>query len=154
MTKQRPTLGLLIKLSMSMEKRAYDFYATLERNQAHNEDFIGCLKGIKEDEVMHLRVLDEIHQSLSDVRLNSIVSDDSIDRLEKGHRFLDELDMDDLKDTDDIIDAIRTLEDVEFDIVMNFVDITEVNFKFTRDFLQNETLDHANRIFRAQQCLD
>lgn len=154
MTKRRPTLRYLINLAMEMEKRAYAFYGGLEKNLADNALFVSCMRDIKEDELMHLRVLQEIRDSLSEVRLESTVPNETIEKLERAHEYLDGLDMDTLTDADDIIDAIRTLEDTEFGVVMSFVDITEINFEFTRDYLQNETVDHASRIFKAQQYLD
>lgn len=148
------TLGRLIELAMQMEKQAFVFYDTLEQNFSDNAEFVGCLTGIKEDELMHYRVLSEIRQSLSDVRLESEVSAESIKRLTDVLAFLDDLDMNALKDEDTAVEAIQTLEAVEFDVVMDFVDAEEIAFKFTREFLKNESLDHANRIFKAQQCID
>lgn len=148
------TLGRLIELAMEMEKQAFLFYEALEGNFRDKKDFVGCLSGIKEDELMHHRVLVDIKRSLSDTRLASPVTQVSIKRVVDVLQFLEDLNYPELDDEEKAVAAIQTLEAVEFDVVMDFVDADEIDFEFTREFLKNESLDHGNRIFKAQQCLD
>ena len=154
MTNQRETLGRLIKLAMEMEKRAYTFYDTLEKDFGAVEGVVECMRGIKEDEKLHLRVLEEIRDSLSEVRLQSPVTPSTIENMEKAREFMDNLDMSTLDTADKVYDAVQQLEAVEFDVVMSFVDADEINFEFTREYLKNETVDHAKRVSHALFCLD
>lgn len=154
MASDKYTLARLIDLASQMERKAYKFYDQLEKEHRSNKGFVDSLAGIKEDELLHLRVLTEIRSSLSDVRLASSVDEESVDKLEALLAFMDTVDVSSLKTADQIIDTIQRLEEVEFDIVMNFVKIDEINFAFTRDYLRNESIDHTNRIYRAQQHLD
>ncbi len=154
MNSTKNTLGTLIDLAIKMEQTAYEFYDNLEQHFLQNESFVGCLSGIKEDELLHLRVLTEIKASLNDVRLASLVKQESIDKVEHILDYMDTINVADLKTGDEVVEAIRTLENAEFDIVMEFVDADEINFEFTREYLKNESIDHTNRIYKAQQCLD
>lgn len=149
----KTTLGQLIDRAMEMERLAYDFYEALEKKYENNTDFVRCLSEIKEDERQHLRVLNEIRQSLSEVRLETKVTIDAMHRLTDVVAFLKHLDVAELETTDDVCDAIRKLEAVEFDVVMGFVGLEEIDFEFTREYLANETVEHGQKIFRAQQCL-
>lgn len=154
MTNQRTTLGRLIKLAMEMEQRAYAFYDTLEKQFAGVEGVKECMHGIKEDELLHLRVLREIESSLSEVRLLSPVTPSTVENMENTREFMDNLDIDSLDTPDKIYDAVQKLEAVEFDVVMSFVNADEINFEFTREYLKNETVDHAQRVSKALFCLD
>lgn len=147
------SLGQLITLAMEVETKAYDFYDRLEKKFSDNEQFVSCVSHIKQDELLHFRILTEIQQSLSEHRLATPVPEETVAHVRKVLTFLDELDLEAMADIDAIIDAIRTLEEVEFDVVMVFVDAEEIDFQFTREYLKNESLDHSNRTFLAQQCL-
>lgn len=153
MQKSDLTLGKLIDRAAEMERMAYDFYAALEEQFKSNGEFVACLNGIKEDELLHLRVLTEIKRSLSDVRLLSPVTEEAMKRLVNVLDFLEKTDVTALKTTDEICDAITKLEEVEFDVVMGFVGLEEINFEFTKEYLRNESLEHGNKVFQAQQCL-
>ena len=154
MTNSERTLGELIDLAMQMEEQAWKFYDALETTFKDNSEFNQCMAGIKDDETMHLRVLSEIRQSLSPVRLQSVVGQEVIDTVQQVLTYMEGIDFAALTDVEDVIEAIRTLEQVEFDVVLSFVDINEITFDFTREYLKNESLDHSNRIYLAQQCLD
>ncbi|MDC0336210.1 hypothetical protein OAN24_04885 [Pseudodesulfovibrio sp.] len=151
---KKMTLGKLIALAMEMEMQAYEFYGALEKRFCGNEQFCTCLSGVKEDELLHLRVLKEIKASLSEVRLLSPVTEESIESMEQALEFIKHLDVGNLTSTEEVCDAIGRLEAVEFDVVMNFVNADEIDFEFTREYLKNESIDHASRIYLAQQCLE
>lgn len=153
MQKRVVTLDRLIDLASEMERISYDFYEALEKRFSNNSEFLLCLKGIKEDELLHLRVLNEIRESLPPVRLQAEVTVEIIDTIEKNREFMTNLDIASLQTTDQICDVIRQLESVEFDVVMEFVSLDEVDFEFTREYLRNESLEHGAKIFHAQQCL-
>lgn len=154
MKKSKHTLENLLDLAMEMEQQAYDFYAWLEKHFQKNDGFVECLCGIKEDERLHLRVLKEIKASLSDVRLQSPVDPEAVEKVQGILKYVQDLDPSTLRDSESIITAIQTLEAVEFDMVMQFVDMNEIHYEFTREYLRNESVDHTNRIYRAQHCLD
>lgn len=147
------TLGNLIELAMQMEKNSYEFYEALATRFGSNKEFVDCLDEIKKDELLHYQILTEIKNSLSELRLQAPVTEESVNALKASLEFLAATDPADLKDEEMAVDAIRTLEDVEFDVVMAFVDTDEIDFEFTREYLKNESLGHANRIYKAQQCL-
>lgn len=147
------TLGKLIDLAMEMERLSYGFYEDLAKKYENNSEFVRWISEIKADERLHLRVLTEIRQSLSDVRLGTSVSIDAMDRLQESVAYLKTLNVSNLKSTDEVCDAIQRLEAVEFDVVMGFVGIEEIDFEFTREFLANESVEHGKKIFQAQQCL-
>lgn len=152
--KNSHTLADLLDLALEMERRAYAFYQDLENRFADNQEFVSCLEGVKEDEKLHLRVLVEIRDSLPDYRLETPVSEESVGRIRKVLDFIDENSVEAMGSTEDIFDAIGVLEEVEFDVVMEFVGIDEIDFEFSREFLQHESLAHSTRIMRARQCLE
>lgn len=154
MTKTKPTLGKLIELAIEMERKAYDFYKYLEIRFSDRTEFVECLCGIKEDELLHLRVLKEIKASLSDVRLLAPIPETTMAHMERVRSFLDDLDMDSLNTADQIFDAIQELETVEFDIVLDFVEISEIDFQFTKDYLKSQSVDHMKKVYKAQQCFE
>ena len=147
------TLGQLIDLAMEVEQKAYDFYAGLEKKFKDNKQFVSCVRGIKEDELLHYRILTEIQEALPKHRLSMSIPEEKIVPVQKVVNFLDTVDLEGMSDVDDVIEAIRILEEVEFDVVMTFVDTEEIDFELTREYLKNESLDHNNRIYLAQQCL-
>lgn len=147
------TLGQLIDLAMEVEQKAYDFYAGLEEKFKNNEQFVSCVCGIKEDELLHYRILTEIQEALPEHRLTMPIPKEKVVPVQRVIKFLDTVDLDGMSDVDEVIDAIRTLEEVEFDVVMVFVDTEEIDFELTREYLKNESLDHNSRIYLAQQCL-
>ena len=148
------SLEHLIDLAMEMEKKAFAFYDGLSRRHQDRPEFIACLDDVKKDELLHQRVLKEIRASMSKARLAAPVDAEPIERLQSVIDFLDEVNVEDLRDADDVSQAINTLESVEFDVVLGFVDIEEIDYAFTRDFLQNESVAHTDRIFRAQECFE
>jgi len=153
MLNSQMTLGQLIEKAMKMETLAYEFYDRLETHFGKNEAFVQCLSGIKEDEVLHLRVLTEIRDSLSEIRLEAPVTSEAVHGIEKAIETMESLELSPSTDVDTVIDSMRIVEDVEFDVVMAFVDADEICFEFTRDYLKNESLDHARKVFLAQQSL-
>lgn len=154
MQTQQLTLGRFIDLAIQMEKQAYDFYKGLEEMYKDNTDLAECFVGIKEDESKHVRILLKIKESLSDIRLLGSVPESAVQRIQNVLEYQEKTDFAALNDADAILDAMRGMEDLEFDVVMEFVDADEIDFELTSEYLKNETIDHANRIFRAQQCLD
>lgn len=153
MQKRVVTLERLIDLAAEMEKISYDFYDALERRFSNNPEFLLCIKGVKEDELLHLRVLNEIRDSLSPVRLQAEVTVETVEKIEKNREFMKSLDIASLESVDQICEIIRQLESVEFDVVMEFVSLDEIDFEFTKEYLRNESLEHGAKIFHAQECL-
>jgi len=148
------TLDLLLKLSLELENLAYDFYGELEARFTHKPELAKTLAAIKADEKMHIRVVEEIRKSLTPVRLKMMVPAEPIQQLETALEFIRSTNVNDLKSSDDICDAIERLEAVEFDVALAFVDISEINYDFTKQYLKNQTVEHTNKIYHAQQCFE
>ncbi|MGE4195456.1 MAG: hypothetical protein AB7E51_18890 [Pseudodesulfovibrio sp.] len=55
---------------------------------------------------------------------------------------------------DDICTAIERMEALEFDVVLSFVSVSEIQFEFTRNYLRNQSVEHTNKIYRLQRCFD
>ena len=151
---QETTLGALIDLALEMEKKAYAFYDSLEKRFSDRAEFVVCVQEVKRDELLHQRVLKEIRDSLSEGRLSVPVDAEPAERLQAVLDFLKDVDVNAFKDAEDVSQAIQTLESVEFDVVLSFVNIDEIDYEFTREYLQNESVAHTDRVFRAQECFD
>ena len=148
------TLGRLLELLAQLEGTAYDFYATLRRRYRDNRELYGTLADIMADEVDHTRVVREITESLPGVRLQSPVPADLIwqiaDTLDFVHGGGEAL----FESPEAVCQAIERVEALEFDVVLSFVSLSEINFEFTRNYLQNQSVDHTNKIYRLISCLD
>lgn len=151
---ERYTLGTLLGLLSQLEQTAYDFYRTLRDTNRFDRETSETLAEIMADEADHARAVREITASLPGYRLESPVPGDLIRQLEetlahvrdKGHKVFES--------SDDICFAIERMEALEFDLVLSFVSISEIQFEFTRNYLQNQSVEHTNKIYRLQQCFD
>ncbi|WP_316898758.1 hypothetical protein [Pseudodesulfovibrio indicus] len=148
------TLGTLLGLLAQLEQTAYDFYRRLRDSHRSDRELSDILADIMADEVHHARAVQEITDSLPAYRLESPVPADLIRQLEETLTYVHSRGDKAFESGDDICTAIERMEALEFDLVLSFVGVSEIQFEFTRNYLQNQSVEHTNKIYRLQQCFD
>jgi rubrerythrin len=148
------TLGALLGLLAQLEQAAYDFYRQLRDNHRADRELSDILADIMADEVHHARAVQEITDSLPAYRLESPVPGNIIRQLEETLAYVRSKGDKAFESGDDICTAIERMEALEFDVVLSFVSVSEIQFEFTRNYLRNQSVEHTNKIYRLQRCFD
>lgn len=140
------TLAHLLELSYELEQVAYDFYGALQNRFRHQPELVATLDSIKEDERLHLRMVQEMSDALADSDLSTFVHTDTVHLLERTLEYIRRVDVDSLDATNDIRDAIQTLEAAEIDVVLAYVDESTIGNDFVLENLTDESGSHAKRV--------
>jgi rubrerythrin len=147
------TLGALLGLVAQLEDTAYAFYGKLRKRHPDDPELSEVLSSIMEDELLHARVVRDIAGSLPEFSRRAPVPPDLVRRLERTleclHGREDEL----FACTDATCAAIEKMEALEFDVVLSFVSIPEVEYDFAGGYVQNQSVDHTNKVYRLLRSL-
>ena len=148
------TLGHLLELLEELERLAFEFYRELRLRHLDNHELAVVLSDIMADELHHARVVREIADSLSQGRKQAPVPEETIRGVAETLAYIRTRNATLFDSTDDVCEAIEKIETFEFGVVLSFVDISEIKYEFTRVYLQDQSVDHTNKIYRLQQCFD
>jgi rubrerythrin len=150
---QSNTLGTLLDLVAQLEDTAFGFYRKLRNRCRDNPEVSEILSSIMEDERAHARMVRDIADSLPEYSRQAPVSSDLVQRLERTLERLRGRDEELFASTDATCAAIEGLEALEFDVVLSFVSIPEVEYDFADGYVQDQAVDHTNKVYRLLRAL-
>lgn len=148
------TLENLLVVSLELEKRAYAFYDSLVERYADNEELVETLQVIRRDEKEHISIVEAITAALSPGLLSRQVPPEEYQTLARVVEYMRDLNLDSLETSDDVCEAIRTLERIEFDTALSFLDIEDIKLNYTSEYIRNQSVAHTNLIYKALQLFD
>jgi len=147
------TLGRLLVLLSRLETAAYDFYDEFREYHDGDPERGALVADILADEAAHARVVREITASLARVRLDAPVPAALLRDLEDILEMITERDEDLFASADNTCMVIERMESLEFDVVLSFVNVSEIRYEFTRDYLANQSVDHTNKVYQLLRSL-
>jgi rubrerythrin len=150
---QSNTLGTLLDLVAQLEDTAYGFYGELRERCPDNPEAAEILASIMEDELGHARMVRDIVGSLPEFSRRAPVPSDLVRRLEQTLEGVRDRDDELFASTDAICAAIERIEALEFDVVLSFVSIPEVEYDLAGGYVQDQSVDHTNKVYRLLRSL-
>ncbi|OIQ50353.1 hypothetical protein BerOc1_02284 [Pseudodesulfovibrio hydrargyri] len=147
------TLGALLDLVARLEDAALGFYAELRERCPDSPEAAELLSAIMDDERLHARTVRDISASLPEFSRQTAVPSDIIERMEQTLEFVQSRDEELFASPDATCAAIERIESMEFDVVLSLVNVPEVEFDFTGQYVRNQAVDHTNKVYRLLRSL-
>jgi uncharacterized Zn finger protein len=146
------TLGEFFQDAINIEKIAAGIYQDLAEAFAHKKDISFFWRGLREDELMHAKMLEKSRLTLDEKDLESLVDQSMLSKIQEVNKFLKENPLNQIQDLEDAYDLAHELEFSEVNVIFKFLTFDQVPWIYQEDLIENMLQIHQQKLIHFDEA--
>ncbi|MBN2245670.1 MAG: hypothetical protein JW755_07475 [Candidatus Aminicenantes bacterium] len=152
MSLNQMTLGDFFLAAMEVEKKASEIYQSLSEAFIQKQDISLFWSGLREDELMHLKMLKKSREALSEKDLELLVDKSMISKIQEVDEFLKENPTEHVQDLNDAFELAHELEFSEVNVIFKFLTIDLVPWIYQEKLIENMIEVHQQKLIHFEDA--